>query len=128
MHQMLAPTHSDILNKFIAASSKLVVLQILRAGYEGELQSNKVQQTKNFRSASIIHQCRDILDDLTPFMEFFATILDNPTMVAKDQYHTISVLMDDLGEYYDWGIEELKLKQLRQDLIMNQAYFTEEKT
>ena len=123
---MLAPTHTEILNKFISASAKLVVLQVLRAGYEGELQSDKPQQTKNFRSASIIHQCRDILDEICPLMEFFAVILDNPSMVAKEQYATIRTIMDDLGEFYDWGVAELKLKQLRQDLIMNEAYFKED--
>ena len=123
---MLAPQHSEILNKFIAASAKLVVLQVLRAGYEGELQSNKAQETKNFRSASILNQCRDVLDEVAPLTEFFAVILDNPSLVPGQQYTTIQKLMDDIGTYYEWALDELKLKQLRQSLIMNNSNFMEE--
>ena len=118
---MLTHRSQNILDNFIITSSKIVVLQALKAAYLTEASAiNNPQQTKNFRTAAILEEVRLILEALEEYMEFFAYVEETQyTTLPLDQLKCIQKLMTDMSIYYDWATAEIKLKQFRQDLMLN---------
>ena len=119
---MLNVYEDTLLNKFIITSSKLVVLQALKNSYIYEINSNKPQTTKNFRSTCILEEARVILEYLEEFVEYFTKIeLENKNQSGTNklrvqQIKAIQKLLLELNVFYSWAIEEVKLKHARQQL------------
>lgn len=117
----LTNKQSEFLDRFIKSSARLVVLQNLKVAYEHENTMDRANQVnKNFRTSALLEVVREILEELTENMIYFADLEMNPGNMAKDHIANMTRLMSELTEYYAWACEQVKLKSLRQNLIKNE--------
>lgn len=114
---MLVPSSTNILENIVFISRNLVVLQTLRAGYLTEKECTNEQRIKNFRTDAILDLVRDLLDDLDPYMEFLVLCEEGSIPMHPQQIPHIVAMIKDLTEFYDWTIEEVKLKNYRSNLM-----------
>lgn len=115
----LSPYQTSFLDNFIAASSKLVMLQNLRSCYEAEMEAELPQETKNFRSACVLDLVRDVLEQTEIYMEYLVQVGTPPYEYTEDQCNNATRLAEDLTTYYEWATEQVLLKKARQDLVKN---------
>jgi hypothetical protein len=123
---MLPNSYSVIINNIIHISSNLVVLQTLRAGYKTELDCDNQQEIKNFRSGSLLSKIREILDELSPYMQFLADCEKGIVPIEKKQVHHIVEMIKDLTEFYTWACEEVSLKNQRLALMQLEEKWAKE--
>jgi len=117
---MLSPIQNNLLQNIILVSKNLVVLQTLRAGYLTELECDNKQETKNFRSGALIDLCRTILESMEPMMEYLVDVQEGRIVVASDQLGAINKIIIDLGDFYSWATEEIKIKNMRMELLQSE--------
>lgn len=124
----LVPFQQPLLKNIIMISTELVILQTLRTGYEYEMQCSNKQEVKNFRTSAILAAARDILDNLSPFMEYLAACEDGTIDIPKEQMENLRYLMKDCTSFYNWAIGEVKLKNQRLALMdLENQWKSEEK-
>ena len=114
---MLTPSHHNILQNIIYISSRLVLLQTLRAGYMTELQCDNKQEIKNFRTGALLSAIRNTLEELEPYMEFLVACEEGKIPMSPEQIPHIVEMMKDLTGFYSWATEEVKLKNQRLALM-----------
>jgi len=114
---MLTPFHCNILQNIVYISSRLVLLQTLRAGYLTELDCDNKQEIKNFRTGAILSTIRTTLEELEPYMEFLVACEEGKVPMAPEQIPHIVEMMKDLTEFYTFATEEVKLKNHRMALM-----------
>ena len=117
---MLSPIQSNLLQNIIVVSKNLVILQTLRAGYKTELECDNKQETKNFRSGALIDMARNILESMEPMMEYFVAVEEGKIVLPADQRGHAKQLMIELGSFYTWATEEIKIKNMRLSLLNNE--------
>lgn len=115
------PYTTPFLDNFIHASSRLVMLQNLKNCYKYELELDNPQETKNFRSAAMLDLIRVVLDNLQIYMEYLVYVSEPPFLIEQHQAENARRLVEELATYYEWAIEEVKLKQLRQRLVSRES-------
>lgn len=113
----LIPYQQPLIHNIVFISTELVILQTLRIGYEYEMQSSNKQEIKNFRTSAILSAARDILDNLSPYMEYLAECEKGSIEIPANQMPNLVKLMTDAQEFYVWAIEEVKLKNQRLNLM-----------
>lgn len=114
---MLTPSTYNILENVIYISSKIVLLQTLRAGYLMELEQEIKQEIKNFRTAVLIDTIQNILQELEPYMDFLMACEEGKIFVNANQRPYIRDMIRDLTDFYKWATEEIKLKNKRMALM-----------
>lgn len=117
---MLSPIQSNLLQNIIVVSKNLVILQTLRAGYKTELECDNKQETKNFRSGALIDMARTILESMEPMMEYLVAVQEGKIPIHTDQVDAVNKLIVDLGNFYDWATEEIRIKNMRLSLLNNE--------
>lgn len=118
---LLSNQQNNFLDRFIKASARLVVLQNLKQAYEFESRAERKEQVnKNFRTAAVLEIIRNILEEQTDTMIYFAELEKNPGNMQADHIKNMQRLMGELTEYYAWACEQVKLKSLRQSLMKNE--------
>ena len=123
---MLPVPYSNILENIIYISTNLVILQTLRAGYLTELDCENKQEIKNFRSGALLSKIREVLDDLSPYMQFLVDCEEGRIAIASEQIHHIKEMIKDLTVFYTWACEEVKLKNQRIALMQLEQQWSQE--
>ena len=123
---MLTPSYGNVLRNVVFISTRLVLLQTLRAGYRMELDCDNKQEIKNFRSGALLSVIRATLEELEPYMEFLVLCEDGRIDIPTDQLPHILDLIKDLSDFYGWATEEVKLKNQRMALIELESKWKEE--
>lgn len=118
--------YSLILNNIIYISTNMVILQTLRAGYKTELDCENKQEIKNFRSGALLTKVREILDDLSPYMQFLVDCEEGKVPITSNQLPHIIEMIKDLTEFYTWACEEVKLKNQRLALMQLEQQWSQE--
>ena len=123
---MLPVPYSNILENVIYISTNLVLLQNLRVGYLTELDCDNKQEIKNFRSGALLSKIREILDDLSPYMQFLVDCEEGKIALASGQLNHIQDIIKDLTVFYTWACEEVKLKNQRLALMQLEQEWSQE--
>lgn len=123
---MLSMPYSNILENVIYISTNLVILQTLRAGYLTELDCDNKQEIKNFRSGALLSKIREVLDNLSPYMQFLVDCEEGKIPIASEQLPHVKQMITDLTIFYTWACEEVKLKNQRLALMQLEQEWSQE--
>jgi hypothetical protein len=123
---MKSISNSVIFNNIIYISTNIVILQTLRTGYKVELECDNKQEIKNFRSTALLSKIREILDELSPYMQFLADCEEGKIYIDPNQIHHVIGMIQDLTEFYTWAVEEVKIKNQRLTLMQLEQIWSQE--